>query len=107
MVTLAFSTDGALLGDVGAGHESQSLSRASEKRVPIFPPVPHVLAEYGINHGGPDRVAPRFAAGDSILLTVERSGLALQPPMAVGRDRQDPHSPAKHSQGTTTLGLST
>ncbi len=43
--------------------------RAAEVRSPL-PPVPHVLAEYGINHGGPDRVAPRFAAGDSTLLTV-------------------------------------
>ena len=47
---------------------------ASDASGPVFPPVPHFPAEYGINHGGADRVAPRFAASDSTLLTVERSG---------------------------------
>ena len=48
----------------------------STKPDPLFPPVPHVLAEYGINHGGPDRVAPRFAAGDTTLLTVGQHATA-------------------------------
>ena len=76
VVTLVFSAaDGSLLATSASGHESPSIStRASGTCDPLFAAVPHFLAEYGINHGGPDRVAPRFAAGDSILLTVERSG---------------------------------
>jgi len=76
VVTLAFSANGALLATSARDMKARVFQVASEKFGPIFPPVPHVLAEYGINHGGPDRVAPRFAAGDSTFLTVERSGSA-------------------------------
>ena len=61
--TLAFSARRGDAGDIGAGHESQGISgRLGSVPDPLFPPVAHVPAEYGINHGGPDRVAPRFAA---------------------------------------------
>jgi len=74
VVTLAFSADGALLATSARDMKARVFRVVSEASEPLFPPVPHILAEYGINHGGPDRVAPRFAAADSTLLTVEKSG---------------------------------
>ncbi len=74
VVTLAFSADGALLATSARDMKARVFRVASEQADPVFPPVPHALAEYAINHGGPERVAPRFAAADRVLLTVERSG---------------------------------
>ena len=74
VVTLAFSADGAMLATSARDMKARVFRVTSEQSDPVFPPVPHALAEYGINHGGPERVAPRFAAADRVLLTVERSG---------------------------------
>lgn len=70
VATLAFSMDGTLLATSARDMKARVFRVPSTTPDPLFPPVPHVLAEYGINHGGPDRVAPRFAAGDTTLLTV-------------------------------------
>jgi eukaryotic-like serine/threonine-protein kinase len=74
VVTVAFSSDQALLATSSRDGKARVFRALSGSSNPLFTPVPHVLAEYGINHGGPDRVAPRFVADDSTLLTVERSG---------------------------------
>jgi WD40 repeat protein len=74
VMTLAFSSDGAVLSTSARDMRARVFRVTSEKSDPVFPPVPHVPAEYGINHGGPERVAPRFADGDRILLTAEKSG---------------------------------
>ena len=54
VVTLAFSADGAMLATSARDLKARVFRVASEKPSPLFPPLPHVLAEYGINHGGPD-----------------------------------------------------
>ena len=74
VATLAFSIDGTLLATSAHDQISRIFRVPSTNADPLFPPVAHFIAEYGINHGGADRVAPRFAAGDTTLLTVERVG---------------------------------
>jgi WD40 repeat protein/tRNA A-37 threonylcarbamoyl transferase component Bud32 len=72
VATLAFSADGALLATSAQDLKARVFRVASATTDPLFPPVPHVPAAYGISHGGPESLAPRFAAGDRILLTVEK-----------------------------------
>ena len=60
VVTLAFSADGAMLATSARDLKARVFRVASEKPSPLFSPLPHVLAEYGINHGGPDGVAPQL-----------------------------------------------
>ncbi len=73
VATLAFSSDGGLLATSARDARARVFAVGSAAAQPLFSPVPHVLAEYAINHGGADRVAPRFANGDAVLLTVEPS----------------------------------
>jgi hypothetical protein len=66
-----FSAAGDLLATSAGDLKARVFRVPSEKPEPLFPPVPHSRVEHGLAHGGPDRVAPRFAAGDQVLLTVE------------------------------------
>jgi eukaryotic-like serine/threonine-protein kinase len=75
VATLAFSTDGTLLATSARDMKARVYRIPSTQLEPLFPPVPHFLAEYGINHGGPGRVAPRFADHDTVLLTVDLRGV--------------------------------
>ena len=74
VATLAFSADAAMLVTSARDMKARVFDVVSDKSEPLFPPVDHFPADYGINHGGPERVAPRFAAGDQKLLTVVRIG---------------------------------
>ena len=74
VATLAFSSDGVMLATSARDLKARVFRADSNHPDPVFPPVPHVPADYGINHGGPERVAPRFAARDQTILTVERIG---------------------------------
>jgi eukaryotic-like serine/threonine-protein kinase len=74
VVTVSFSKSGSLLATSARDMKARVFQVASERSDPVFPAVPHVLAEYGINHGGPDRVAPRFIDQDRAFLTVEKFG---------------------------------
>ena len=70
VTTLSFSASGELLA-TSDRDKARVFRIGSEKGEPLFPPVPHTRPEHGLAHGGPDRVAPRFAADDQVLLTVE------------------------------------
>ncbi len=84
VATLSFSTAGDLLATSARDLKARVFQVAPEAREPLFPPVPHWLGEYsGFTHGGPDRLAPRFAAGDQVLLTVGKT--SAQDYVLVGR----------------------
>ncbi len=74
VATLSFSSNGKLLATSARDKKARVFRVGANGPDPLFAPVPHIPAEYGINHGGADRVAPRFVADDSTLLTVERDG---------------------------------
>jgi WD40 repeat protein/tRNA A-37 threonylcarbamoyl transferase component Bud32 len=70
VATLAFSADGVILATSARDEKARVFRVAADTSDPLFPPVPHVPAGYGISHGGAESVAPRFAAGDRVFLTV-------------------------------------
>jgi serine/threonine protein kinase/WD40 repeat protein len=76
VTTLSFSATGDLLATSARDLKARVFRSCSEDGEPLFPPVAHTLGEYhaGNNiNGGPDLVAPRFAADDRVLFTVERT----------------------------------
>jgi len=79
VTSLSFSAAGDLLATSARDLKARVFRVAAEGREPLFPPVPHTLAEYGISHGGPDRVAPRFAADDQVLLTANHTAVGVSP----------------------------
>lgn len=74
VLTLSFSVSGRFLATSARDHKARVFRINSDTSEPLFPPVPHTRTEHGLAHGGADRVAPRFAADDSVLLTVESMG---------------------------------
>ena len=74
VATVAFSTSGNLLATSARDLKARVFRVGTDRSDPVFSPVPHVLAEYGINHGGPDRLPPPFVDGDRTLHTVEKFG---------------------------------
>jgi WD40 repeat protein/tetratricopeptide (TPR) repeat protein/tRNA A-37 threonylcarbamoyl transferase component Bud32 len=74
VLTLSFSSTGELLATAGSDSKARVFRVSLEGSGPLFPPVRHVRPEDVYSHGGADRAAPRFAAGDQVLLTVEGDG---------------------------------
>jgi WD40 repeat protein len=81
VASVSFGAAGDLLATSARDLKARVFRVDREAREPLFPPVPHWLAEYkDFGHGGPDRVAPRFAADDQVVLTVQgvaQGGYAL------------------------------
>jgi WD40 repeat protein/predicted Ser/Thr protein kinase len=69
--TLSLSASGRLLVTSAGDQKARVFRLGVDKDEPLFPPVPHSRPEHGLAHGGPGPVAPRFAAGDQVLLTIE------------------------------------
>jgi hypothetical protein len=72
VATLSFSAAGDLLATSALDRKARVFRVDREMHEPLFPPVAHWLGEYMLSSCGPERIAPRFAAGDSVLLTVQR-----------------------------------
>jgi WD40 repeat protein/tRNA A-37 threonylcarbamoyl transferase component Bud32 len=68
---LSFSTTAELLATSANDSKARVFRVPSDRAEPLFPPVPHVRPEDVYSHGGPDRIVPRFAADDRVVLTVE------------------------------------
>jgi serine/threonine protein kinase/WD40 repeat protein len=72
VTTLSFSASGELLATSAGDLKARVFQIREGEKEPLFPPIAHLRPEHGLAHGGPDRVAPRFAANDQVLLTAER-----------------------------------
>jgi WD40 repeat protein len=73
VTSLSLSTAGDLLATSASDLKARVFRVDADEKEPLFPPVPHAANFSGFNHGGPDRIAPRFAVEDSVLLTVDPS----------------------------------
>lgn len=76
VVSVSFNATGDQLATAALDNKARVFRITRDAQQPLFPPVTvEPRAEYGSNHGGPDRVAPRFAANDQVLLTVSNNRL--------------------------------
>jgi WD40 repeat protein/tRNA A-37 threonylcarbamoyl transferase component Bud32 len=73
VTSLSFSDSGELLATAAQDFKARVFRVDREANAPLFPPVAHTFTRPGYAefiHGGPEPVAPRFASGDRILVTV-------------------------------------
>jgi hypothetical protein len=74
VVSLSFSAAGDLLATSARDLKARVFRVGQGDNDPLFPAVgADVVGESGSNHGGSDLVAPRFVAGDQVLVNVERT----------------------------------
>ena len=75
VASMSFSTHGDLLATSARDSKVRVFRIAPEEREPLFAPIdsPQINGENGSNHGGTDKVGPRFTMDDQFLLTVERT----------------------------------
>ena len=74
VASLSFSANGELLATSAGDGKARVFRVAPDTLEPLFPPVNAIISgDNGSTHGGTDQVAPRFAANDQTLLTVERN----------------------------------
>ncbi len=73
MLSLSFSSRGDLLATAARDAKARVFRVPSEGSEPLFLPVKHSIGEDTYSHRGPDRIVPRFAEGDRVLLTVAPS----------------------------------
>jgi eukaryotic-like serine/threonine-protein kinase len=69
VVALTFDRRGTRLVTVATDRLARTFDLAAQALKPLHAPVEHSLGGFGISHGGPDVVAPRFVLDDRILLT--------------------------------------
>ncbi len=70
VVALVFDGPGARLVTVAEDRKARAYAVPSEGADPLYEPMPHSLGDFGVSHGGADAVAPRFADGDRVLVTI-------------------------------------
>ena len=55
---------------VGDDKLARTFAVPGDTAKPLYDAVPHSLGGFGVSHGGPDAVVPRFVDRDRMLLTV-------------------------------------
>jgi WD40 repeat protein/tRNA A-37 threonylcarbamoyl transferase component Bud32 len=71
VVSVSFSASSRMIATAARDTKARVFQVETNQQDPVFPPVPHHWEDHGLAHGGADRVAPRFAGDDQVLLTRE------------------------------------
>jgi WD40 repeat protein/tetratricopeptide (TPR) repeat protein len=72
VTALSFSSTGELLATGDKDNKARVFRVSAASAEPLFPPVRHLGGDGVYSHTGPEVSCPRFAAGDQLLLTLER-----------------------------------
>jgi WD40 repeat protein len=70
VVVLAFDGDRGRLCTVALDAKARMFAISGDSTAPLYDPVPHSLGQFGVSHGGPDAVAPRFLDDGRFLVTI-------------------------------------